>query len=204
MKYEEFLQGTAFITAMNGKDFTELQLQLYFDFLKDIETKVYIEGLKRMFLERPYPSIPQVAEIREYCLGSKNGKHLIAADKLRKALKSFGSYSTIVFDDPILHIIIDKRFSGWIKFCKLTQDELNEFFSFEFEKIYKVYSEQKHNDIKTELLGLYDAKNSDVEGWKVGMYTRYVGDEKKAKQWVLQYKEKVENNMINQNIKELV
>lgn len=203
MTKDEFLQGTNLIEKIVQKKMDKEQINIYYELCGDIEIEVFIKGLKRLLSERVYSNIPSPAEIREYCLGSKTSKHIIAADKLRKAITKFGGYSTIVFDDPILHVVIEKRFQGWIKFCNQTTDELNNFLNFEFEECYKAYAGQKHNDIKTHLLGRHDAKNEGIEGWKIGMYTRYIGDENKAKQWILQYEEKINKNAINNNIKEL-
>ena len=203
MTNKEFLQGTNLITMITGKEWKIEQINIYYKLCCDIEINDFMKGLERMFKERVYTNLPSPAEIREYCLGTKTSKHILASDKLRKAITSFGGYSTIVFDDPILHVVIEKRFQSWIKFCNLTTDELNNFLNFEFEECYKAYSAQKHTDIKTVLLGRHDAKNEGAEGWELGMYTRYIGDAEKAKQWVLQYEEKVVKNQVTNNIKEL-
>ena len=102
-----------------------------------------------------------------------------------------GSYKTVIFDDPVIHIILDRHFGGWIKFCEMTIEDMDNFFKFEFEKIYKSYAVQKNIEIKTKMLGKHDAQNEDKNPDELGKYDRYIGNKEKALNWISVYETKM-------------
>lgn len=201
MTYDEFLKGTDIIESILDKKMKEQQLKTYYLLLQDIEINKYIKGLEELFKDRIYTNIPSPAEIREYCLNKKS-EHIIAADKIRKAIANHGSYATMIFDDPIIHVVIEKHFGDWIKLCEKNQDELENFFKFEFEKLYKAYAGQKHIDITLILKGRHDAKNEKIEGYEP-KYVRFIGEKEKALKWQRAYTLNVLENRANNKILEI-
>lgn len=187
-----FMEGVALIETihqatkgMNAVAFTKPQLKLYKMLLDDIPEELFIQGINTMLRERPYTSLPSPAEIRKFCLGTReedlNIRIAQAKNKLVGALDSVGTYATVVFDDPIIHLII-RDLGGWIKLGKMDRDDYEKFLTFEFPKLYKGYATRKNTDIPIMLKGISEDKTIN-----------YIGNKEKAQKWVLSYTEKMES-----------
>lgn len=187
-----FMEGVALIETihqatkgMNAVAFTEPQLKLYKMLLDDIPDELFIQGINTMLRERPYTSLPSPAEIRKFCLGTReedlNIRIAQAKNKLVGALDSVGTYAAVVFDDPIIHLII-RDLGGWIKLGKMDRDDYEKFLTFEFPKLYKGYATRKNTDIPIMLKGISEDKTIN-----------YIGNKEKAQKWVLSYTEKMES-----------
>ncbi len=187
-----FMEGVALIETihqatkgMNAVAFTEPQLKLYKMLLDDIPDELFIQGINTMLRERPYTSLPSPAEIRKFCLGTREDDLNIrisqAKNKLEIGLSSIGTYNTVVFDDPIIHLVV-RDLGGWIKLGKMDRDDFEKFMTFEFPKLYKGYATRKNTDIPVMLTGISEDKTIN-----------YIGNKEKAKKWVLSYAEKMES-----------
>ena len=187
-----FMEGVALIETihqatkgMSAVAFTEPQLKLYKMLLDDIPDELFIQGINTMLRERPYTSLPSPAEIRKFCLGTREDDLNIrisqAKNKLEIGLSSVGTYNTVVFDDPIIHLVV-RDLGGWIKLGKMDRDDFEKFMTFEFPKLYKGYATRKNTDIPVMLTGISEDKTIN-----------YIGNKEKAKKWVLSYAEKMES-----------
>lgn len=187
-----FMEGVALIETihqatkgMSAVAFTEPQLKLYKMLLDDIPDELFIQGINTMLRERPYTSLPSPAEIRKFCLGTREDDLNIrisqAKNKLEIGLSSIGTYNTVVFDDPIIHLVV-RDLGGWIKLGKMDRDDFEKFMTFEFPKLYKGYATRKNTDIPVMLTGISEDKTIN-----------YIGNKEKAKKWVLSYAEKMES-----------
>lgn len=197
-----FMEGVALIETihqatkgMNAAAFTEAQLKLYKMLLDDIPDELFIQGINIMLRERPYTSLPSPAEIRKFCLGTReedlNIRIAQAKNKLTGALDSVGTYNTVVFDDPIIHLVV-RDLGGWIKLGKMDRDDYEKFMTFEFPKLYKGYATRKNTDIPVMLPGISEDKT-----------VNYIGDKEKAQKWILSYSEKM-NSLENKTIQKLM
>lgn len=187
-----FMEGVALIETihqatkgMSAVAFTEPQLKLYKMLLDDIPDELFIQGINTMLRERPYTSLPSPAEIRKFCLGTREDDLNIrisqAKNKLEIGLSSIGTYNTVVFDDPIIHLVV-RDLGGWIKLGKMDRDDFEKFMTFEFPKLYKGYATRKNTDIPVMLTGISEDKTIN-----------YIGNKEKAKKWILSYAEKMES-----------
>ena len=101
-----------------------------------------------------------------------------------------GTYVTVAFDDPIIHLVI-RDFGGWIKLGMTDMEEFENLLKWDLPRLYKAYATRKNADIPLMLEGKADDKT-----------VKYIGNEEKAKRWILSYQQKVErleNKPENQN-----
>lgn len=177
-----FLQGVELIQIITGKELSEKQVQAYRILLDDIQDQDFVLGINNMLRERVYSNFPMPAEIREYCLGTRKEdldlRVAKAVTKIKKAIGSAGMYTTVAFDDPIIHLVI-RDFGGWTKLCEKNLDEFENLLKWDLPKLYKAYASRKNAEIPTMLEG----KGADKT-------ITYIGDKAKAQKWILAYNNK--------------
>lgn len=203
MTSEKFLEGITLlqtaISITKGTDIelTEKQLKLYKLLLDDIPEHDFVIGITKLLKNRVYTNFPSPAEIREYCFGLKEfeieARILEAKEKLKKALSTIGTYKSVAFDDPIIHIII-RELGGWTKLGTMNIDEFNNYLKWDFPKSYKIYATNSFGEIPTFFLGIEKNENNII----------YIGDENKAKNWILKYKNSINNKTIENKRKILL
>lgn len=194
MREDIFWEGIKTIEAVLGKEFTDDQSRIYGMLLNDIPEENFINGIKTMLRERVYSNLPMPADIRKYCLETREEdldiRVAAARNKIKKAMNNIGTYVTVAFDDPIIHLVI-RDFGGWIKLGMTDMEEFENLLKWDLSRLYKAYATRKNADIPLMLEGKADDKT-----------VKYIGNEEKAKRWILSYQQKVErleNKPENQN-----
>lgn len=182
-----FLQGIKMIQVINSttsKEYINLtseQLRLYFLLLQDLENEKFLAGINKLLRNYKYVTFPSPSQIREFCDDIKNLEEQIFSAKknLVFGIKKYGAYSSVAFDDPILHLII-RNFGGWKKLCQMKTSELDNFLKFEFDKSYKFFSERKNENIPAFFHGITGNENVKIVGnaEKYEIWTKKFEDEK--------------------------
>ncbi|WP_339010460.1 DUF6475 domain-containing protein [Fusobacterium varium] len=191
MENVNFMLGMDMIQEVNrvtkgisAIELTPEQLNVYKALLNDIPDDKFIQGIRTMLKERPYANIPSPGDIRKYCLETREEdldiRVAIARNKIKKAMNSVGTYVTVAFDDPIIHLVI-RDFGGWIKLGMTDMEEFENLLKWDLPRLYKAYATRKNADIPLMLEGKADDKT-----------VKYIGNEEKAKRWILSYQQKVE------------
>ena len=187
-----FLQGIKIIETICEKEFSEKKAGLYRDLLNEIPDEKFIVGITEMLKRRVFSNLPMPAEIIQYCQGLKEDDLEIriaeAKNKLEKAIGSIGTYRTVAFDDPDIHLVIN-AYGGWIKLGMTNIDDFKNWLKFEFPKLYKSFASRKNQFIPMFLEGKGEDKT-----------IIYIGDKEKALKWTSAYTrhiEKKENQAIN-------
>lgn len=120
------------------------------------------------------PSVGQFmakpADVVSYIEGTAEMRALQAYSKVESAIRHIGSYTSVAFDDPIIHAVI-RDMGGWVRFCSI-KTEAVPFQTNEFIKRYQGYLSFKRSDYPPYLRGLFD----DPKKLPV-----LVGDKEKAK-----------------------
>ena len=184
MTEEVFLEGIQIIEIVTGKKLSKDQLKIYGGLLGDIPDENFVIGINTMLRERVYSNLPMPADIRKYCLETREEdldiRVAAARNKIKKAMDSVGTYVTVAFDDPIIHLVI-RDFGGWIKLGMTDMEEFENLLKWDLPRLYKAYATRKNADIPLMLEGKADDKT-----------VKYIGNEEKAKRWILSYQQKVE------------
>ena len=80
---------------------------------------------------------PKVADIVRVLSGTKTDRAVIAWGKVYEAMSSVGAYQDVVFDDGIIHAVIEDM-GGWPKLCRGNTDDLS-YVQHRFCESYKAY-----------------------------------------------------------------
>lgn len=190
MDKKVLLQGLGIIEACTGKTFGDEQIKVYTMLLDNLEEEAYIQGVQRLMCERVYTNLPSVAEIREYCLGTRESdldfRIAEATKDIKKALSSVGMYKEVAFSDYIIHCIIQNE-GGWTKFCSQSMDDIEKWFKWDFPKLYRAYVGRQVN-VPLFLTGIGYSEQEKPR-------LNYVGGKEKIERWQLAYLKKNGENM---------
>jgi hypothetical protein len=125
------------------------------------------------------PFEPKVADITRMLEGSTTTHGMRAWAKVERAIRSVGGNRTVVFDDPLIHVVITEM-GGWSQLCRSNDDEMP-FKAREFEKRYQPYKMRREVPaFPPRLIGNQEADN------RLNGYTHYtmqpvlIGDVNKA------------------------
>lgn len=122
---------------------------------------------------------PKPADIIKMIQGTSLDKSFQAWSKVESAARRVGSYQTVVFDDPIIHRVIEDM-GGWVDLCQKNESELP-FVAKEFTARYKGFSVRGEMPVHpTRLYGLTDRVNSS-DGYTEDVDPVLIGDHDKAK-----------------------
>lgn len=136
---KEFNQIIIGLAEIFGKEVTDTFLRLYFGALEDLEIE-YIRKTANV-LARTCKFFPKPVEFREALQPNLEVQASLAYEKVERAFRRVGIYSSVIFDDPVIHAVLrslggDK---GWIEYCNLKHDEVK-WWRKDFERLYKNYA----------------------------------------------------------------
>lgn len=106
---------------------------------------------------------PKPADIITMIEGTTSDRGMIAWEKVREAVIRAGSYRSVCFDDPLIHVVIEGM-GGWPALCATTKDEMP-FRAAEFAKRYRAHSEAGVSEHPAYLVGISESSNS-MHGFK--------------------------------------
>lgn len=102
--------------------------------------------------------MPKIADVERHIHGNTGTRAMQAWNKISKAIQEVGTYTTVKFDDPLIHACIDDM-GGWPAIGQILNDELP-FKIREFEKRYMAYLQvppvRKPPPV---LIGIYERTN---------------------------------------------
>ncbi|MBT7630934.1 MAG: DUF551 domain-containing protein [Desulfobacula sp.] len=102
--------------------------------------------------------IPKPADIVRIIEGTSKDNALVAWSKLKKTISAVGSYETVVFNDPIIHAVVQDM-GGWIFLCSTTEKELP-FKKNEFQSRYYDYKSKSDVPVyPAKLYGTHESEN---------------------------------------------
>jgi hypothetical protein len=101
---------------------------------------------------------PKPADILRNVHGNKGTRAEQAWTKVDKAIKHVGPYQSVVFDDALIHAVINDM-GGWIGLCNSDEEEYP-FKHNEFVKRYGGFINRKPDSIPPKLIGLSESTNS--------------------------------------------
>lgn len=139
--------------------------------------------------------LPKPADIIRQIEGGSTEKAQLAWSKVDKAVQQIGPYRSVVFDDAVIHSVIDEM-GGWISFGNKGGDEWP-FVANEFIKRYAAYAGRggTQNHIRV-LTGIADRDNNALtQGGK--NEPRLIGDPEKCR---LVYQNGNKNQQLSQDV----
>lgn len=166
-----------------GKSLSNGVISLYWQGLKQYD----IEAVEKALWEHTQNPdsgqfMPKIADVTRNLQGRTVDQASIAWSKVDSAIRRIGTYSDVVFDDPIIHRVIADM-GGWIKFGTVDEKEW-QFTGNQFRTRYQGYRMRGEvPEYQPVLIGIANAHNAK-EGHKT-QPPMMVGNEEKAKQVLL-------------------
>ncbi|EKE01121.1 MAG: hypothetical protein ACD_21C00209G0005 [uncultured bacterium] len=169
------------IGEVYGKSFTSVAIDIYWSVLKAFKFEEVQAAFYR-HLKNPDVGrfLPKPADVVMAIDGTSQNQALQAWTKVDSAIQRFGSYSSVVFDDALIHAVIEDM-GGWQKLCLASTKQLL-FDSKEFQERYRGYVIQKPVRYPKYFIGIIESKNSS--GGYIFSPPVLIGDREKAKQVV--------------------
>jgi hypothetical protein len=167
------------VAEVYGKELSKQAASIWFNILKEYE----IETISLAFtshISNPDTGqfFPKPADIIKAIGGTNTDASFIAWTKVDQAMKLVGPYRSVVFDDPIIHAVIDDM-GGWIFFGEKDENEWP-FIGNDFQKRYKGYKERNSTPAHNKkLVGIHEAGNRK-DGFEIEK-PFLIGDKEKAK-----------------------
>jgi hypothetical protein len=174
-KFFEIMTG---LGELYGKEVSSSVMELWFRALEGYDIEA-ISAAASAHVSNPDNGqfFPKPADIVKMISGTSKDSAFIAWSKVEKAVERVGSYHSVVFDDPIIHKVIQDM-GGWIVFGEKTYDEWP-FVKNEFITRYQGYkSKSGQIDHPGKLIGIHEANNRKT-GHEVAEPV-LIGDERAA------------------------
>ena len=157
VKYQEYYPEPVMSKEMKS---------IYFLGLKDLTVEQLNSAYVEIIRTRNFQKMPKIPEIRENALVETkelmNLRMQMAREKILFAIRKYGIYQSVEFDDKGIHALIDSA-GGWHKICSMEQREFEDLFKYNnFEKIYGAYWKLPRN-VSQNYLGLHDDGNGTMK-----------------------------------------
>lgn len=161
MRTEEaprFSQLMTVLGELYGKALTAALHDIYWGALSHYELSDVDKAIKK-HVNHPDSGqfMPKPADLIRLLEGGTETRAKIAWSKVEKTLKSYGPYQTVVFDDPIIHLVLSDM-GGWISLGSVT-DEDWKFMGHDFEKRYRAYAINPTEHYPPKLIGISEQQN---------------------------------------------
>lgn len=181
--FEKFGEMLVAVGDLYGKSMSEMSIGLYFNALKEYDLSAVRQAFDR-YVKNPDSGqfMPKPADLIRMMQGTSLDASMAAWAKVDKAVRQIGTYTSVVFDDPLIHRAI-ADIGGWVKLGQKTEDEWP-FVARDFQNVYKGYAHRNEiPDYDPVLMGITDCYNS-AEGYgKQG--PRLIGNAEQAHQVML-------------------
>lgn len=146
--------------VLNQPKLSPLGLRTAFSILKDYPLEAVKAAIQQHLRESPF--MPKPADVVKYLEGTTEDRAAIAWGHVVRAIRQYGHYQSVRFDDPAIHYAID-RMGGWQKVCGTLEGELH-FREKDFIAHYKRGTKANWEDVPTRFIGKHELHNSQ-SGW---------------------------------------
>ena len=161
MKPEEKAEFSRLLTGvaeLYGKNVSPYLFEIYWYSLE----KYSLDEIKRaMRLHTVNPDVgqfmPKPADFVRYIEGKSQERALFAWQKVVSAMKLVGAYQSIIFDDKLIHHVIDEM-GGWISFCRAEESKMPFIFQ-DFSRHYIACLSHSPEQYPIQLTGITEHQN---------------------------------------------
>lgn len=94
---------------------------------------------------------PKVADIVRALQGTHGDRSLIAWGKTLEAMSRVGAWRDVVFDDPVIHAVV-QDLGGWVKLCRMPSQDIG-YVQHRFCQAYQAYASVEHLTYPAVLAG---------------------------------------------------
>lgn len=181
--YDDFVDIIQVVGEQYGKKLSGGVMALYWQGLQDYDLVAVRDALGRHLRNTDNGQfMPKIADIIRMLQGSSQDCAFSAWTKVDKAVRHVGPYDSVVFDDPLIHRVLNDM-GGWLVLCDKTDDDWP-FIAKEFENRYRGFKSRNEKvEYPAKLIGIFEKENS-AKGLDVAQ-PLLIGDATKAQQVLL-------------------
>lgn len=123
MTEQELIKGLKYLGTVYGKEYTSLECEIHYDFLKDYKYEVFIKAIKSIIRKSKF--LPKVSEIIEECENTKEQN----------------KFNILEFMNQCGYFKATSEFEKATKF--LTENNIPEWFKSDMKKYYALMRQEK-------------------------------------------------------------
>lgn len=154
----KFAQAITVLGEIYGKEVSQTLIGVYYNALENWPIEEVSRAIQAHTRDTENGQFfPKPADLIRHLEGSQEGRALEAWSKTVKAIGRVGRYCSVVFDDPVIHKVIDEM-GGWSKMC-ITNVEEMPFKAAEFTKRYRAAVRFGYSEHPRILIGESDMHN---------------------------------------------
>jgi hypothetical protein len=174
----EFVKLLATLSLSYGKTLNEFRIEHYWQTLQHLDFGAVQDAFQTLTTKNPDRghAMPEPSDVLRCLEGSSQLKAQQAWGHVLKVIRQVGSYNSVVFDEAILHRVIDDM-GGWIRLCETSVKELS-FLGNSFQKLYMAYLLNPPTTYPRKLTGIFDT--ASLSGKNMGASVLMIGDPAKA------------------------
>jgi hypothetical protein len=178
---KEFLTLLADVHAFYNKDFSTFAGAVWWEALRHYDFPAVSQALSRYAVNPDSGQfMPKPADVVKMLGGTSTDAALMAWSKVDRAVRSVGQYASVVFDDALIHRVIDDM-GGWVKLCSCPSEDDFVFVAKEFQTRYRGFSVRSETpDYQPVMIGLAQAQNAR-QGLAYNVPPRTIGDLEKCR-----------------------
>ncbi|WP_447593582.1 DUF6475 domain-containing protein [Aquipseudomonas campi] len=148
------------VMSVYGKQITTGFVDVFFDALAGYDIESVRRGLNA-HVQNPDSGqfAPKPADVVRLIDGTSQDQGMQAWSRVDKVVRRVGPYQSIVFDDPIVHRVLDDM-GGWVKLCSTRSEEDYKFQGLEFARRYRAFviAGGVGDDYPKHLIGISEAE----------------------------------------------
>jgi hypothetical protein len=135
---KQFAAYLADVLAFYRESVSQFAINAWWEILKRFEFADVQRGINAHMADPDKGCFaPKPADIVRQLEGTRTDAAALAWAKVDRALRHHGVYPSLVFDDPLIHVVV-QDLGGWISFAEIT-DEDWVFVGHRFQKAYQAY-----------------------------------------------------------------
>lgn len=163
----EFAEMMSAIYAFHRQECTDSALEIWWVAMKQFDFAAVRRALGQQTMNPDSGQfLPKPADVVKMLGGSTLDSALVAWTKVDRAVSSLGAYHTVVFDDPLIHRVIEEM-GSWVVLCKCSAKDWP-FRQHEFLNRYRSYkSRGEIPPYPPKLVGIIDGENT-AKGFEEG------------------------------------
>jgi hypothetical protein len=179
MTEEQFMPAFTGLCEVWDKKPSKQLTDIYFKALGHLTPEQWDNAVSAVMLSHEY-GFPKPAHILS-ALGigkDEDAQAMLAMEKIKEAIRDHGPYQSVVFDDPIIHMLISSHDKGWPGLCDMTLEE-HKWLWKDWIKLYKAY-QMRPKRYPARLIGLVEGQDVPLLDWQKEQMVSYVGDKAKC------------------------
>ena len=169
-----FLNLMMTLGEIHNRQISDSLMEIYWITLEKFDDPECENVFHKLIYELKF--FPKPADFVEQLVGAESDKAMEAWLKVVEAIRRYGNYQSVSFDDRVIHSCIEAM-GGWPKLCEVLEDDLK-WREKEFLRLYPIMKRRgKH---PAYLIGLHETENAN-SGFEVEAEVAKIGFNKKLK-----------------------